>query len=610
MTVDLFRDTAVGQIIRYSSSNRWLKYPEELPGFVPPQCYCNKNHVLEKHSIEGLDVASTPTDQATAVEEEEGSEIGFRGLTEQKTIDDEDGVRRSSGTIAIYRTKTREETLPFSAERFEIEGAALETRTASLPVLPVVTNTGEILVDWYTTDDPANPQNWAPKKKYLSAFIICIYTFAVYSGSAIYTPSEGGVMIAFGVSAPVSSLGLALYVLGYGCGPLLFSPLSEVPRFGRNSTYVATYAIFVILCIPTALVNNIGGLLFLRFLQGFFGSPCLATGPATMQDIFSLIKFPYILAVWTSFSYCGPAVGPVLSGFAVDVINWRWSIWEMLLISGPIFMLMFLLMPETSADNILYRRAERLRSLTGNQRLRTGSEIKQGQIPFYSVLTDALIKPIQISILDPAVLFVNVYTSFVYATYYSFFEAFPIVYSDIYHFNLGLVSTAFLCILVACILGVSTYMAYLWFYLEPRIRKYGLSIQESWLRPALIAVFMPTVGLFLFAWTSRADIHWIVSIIGITIYGFGVFIILQCIFVYIPMSYPQYAASLFAGNDFCRSALACGAIMFARPLYLNLGIGRGVTVLAGCSTLGIGGMFFLYFYGARLRVKSKFTIKE
>ncbi|KAI5271944.1 MFS general substrate transporter [Aureobasidium subglaciale] len=602
MTVDLFRDTAVGQIIRYSSSNRWLKYPEELPGFVPPQCYCNKTHVLEKHSIEGLDVASTPTDQATAVEEEEGSEIGFRGLTEQKTIDDEDGVRRSSGTIAIYRTKTREETLPFSAERFEIEGAALKTRTASLPVLPVVTNTGEILVDWYTTDDPANPQNWAPKKN--------IYTFAVYSGSAIYTPSEGGVMIAFGVSAPVSSLGLALYVLGYGCGPLLFSPLSEVPRFGRNSTYVATYAIFVILCIPTALVNNIGGLLFLRFLQGFFGSPCLATGPATMQDIFSLIKFPYILAVWTSFSYCGPAVGPVLSGFAVDVINWRWSIWEMLLISGPIFMLMFLFMPETSADNILYRRAERLRSLTGNQRLRTGSEIKQGQIPFYSVLTDALIKPIQISVLDLAVLFVNVYASFVYATYYSFFEAFPIVYSDIYHFNLGLVSTAFLCILVACILGVSTYMAYLWFYLEPRIRKYGLRIQESWLRPALIAVFMPTVGLFLFAWTSRADIHWIVSIIGITIYGFGVFIILQCIFVYIPMSYPQYAASLFAGNDFCRSALACGAIMFARPLYLNLGIGRGVTVLAGCSTLGIGGMFFLYFYGARLRVKSKFTIKE
>ena len=57
------------------------------------------------------------------------------------------------------------------------------------------------------------------------------------------------------------------------------------------------------------------------------------------------------------------------------------------------------------------------------------------------------------------------------------------------------------------------------------------------------------------------------------------------------------------------SALACGAILFARPLYVNLGIGNGVTVLAGCSTMGVGGMFFLYYYGAKLRAKSKFTVK-
>lgn len=151
-----------------------------------------------------------------------------------------------------------------------------------------------------------------------------VYTFVVYSGSAIYTPSTFGVMEAFGVSVPVASLGLALYVLGYGMGPLLFSPLSEIPRFGRNPAYVATYGIFVILCIPTALVNNIGGLLVLRFLQGFFGSPCLATAPATLQDLYSFMKFPYILVVWTSFSFCGPAVGPILAGYAVPVLGWRW----------------------------------------------------------------------------------------------------------------------------------------------------------------------------------------------------------------------------------------------------------------------------------------------
>jgi DHA1 family multidrug resistance protein-like MFS transporter len=41
-----------------------------------------------------------------------------------------------------------------------------------------------------------------------------LYTFSVYVGSAIYVPSEPGVMEEFGVGQTVASLGLALYVLG------------------------------------------------------------------------------------------------------------------------------------------------------------------------------------------------------------------------------------------------------------------------------------------------------------------------------------------------------------------------------------------------------------
>lgn len=83
---------------------------------------------------------------------------------------------------------------------------------------------------------------------------------------------------------------------------------------------------------------------------------------------------------------------------------------------------------------------------------------------------------------------------------------------------------------------------------------------------------------------------------------------MQCIFVYVPLSYPQYAASLFAGNDFFRSALACGSVLFGRPLFINLGIGKGVSVLGGLSTLGVIGMFTLYYTGAKLRARSKFAV--
>lgn len=56
----------------------------------------------------------------------------------------------------------------------------------------------------------------------------------------------------------------------------------KVPAFGRNIPYITTFALFTILSLPTALVDNLGGLLVLRFLQGFFGSPCLANGGASM----------------------------------------------------------------------------------------------------------------------------------------------------------------------------------------------------------------------------------------------------------------------------------------------------------------------------------------
>ena len=78
--------------------------------------------------------------------------------------------------------------------------------------------------------------------------------------------------------------------------------------------------------------------------------------------------------------------------------------------------------------------------------------------------------------------------------------------------------------------------------------------------------------------------------------------------MYLPLTYPQYAASLFAANDTSRSALAAGSIIFAHPMYVNLGIGRGVSILGGLMVGGAVGIVVLYYYGATLRAKSKFAL--
>ncbi|KAG7409466.1 Caffeine resistance protein 5 [Fusarium oxysporum f. sp. rapae] len=557
------RDAPLGQILRFVTNNRLFKYPEERPDFEIPAAWsrllseADLGHVCHTGTETPFTIVNPTSDQNTI----EGPDI------ESKTID----------------------------------------YNGDIDAAPNATENGVILVDWYSDQDPANPQNWSNLRRALVGLIICFYTFVVYLSSAIYSPSIEGVMERFGVSNLEATLGLAMYVLGYGIGPLLFSPLGEIPRIGRNPVYIVTFGIFVIISIPTALVDSFAGLIVLRFLQGFFGSPCLASGGASLGDMYGMIHMPLAMIAWVGAMSCGPSLGPLISAYAVTARGWRWSLYESIWVSAPVLIALFVCMPETSAPNILLRRAQRLRRFAGSQRLQSQGEIDQAHLTVSGIAVDALIKPLEITIKDPAVLFVQIYSAILYAIYYSYFEVFPLVFPVYYGMSIGEVGLVFICIAVGCILAIILYGLYLYHMLIPRMKKPGIAQQEEVLSPGLAACFGPTIGLFIFAWTARVSIHWIVPVIGVTIYAGSIFTVLQVVFLYIPMTYPQYAASLFAANDFFRSALASGSILFAHPLYKNLGFAKGTSLLGGLSVIGIIGMWVLFFYGAKLRALSKFA---
>ena len=79
---------------------------------------------------------------------------------------------------------------------------------------------------------------------------------------------------------------------------------------------------------------------------------------------------------------------------------------------------MFILFPETSTPTILLRRAQRLRKLTGENRLHSQSEIDQKHLTATTIFVDAIIKPMEITIKDPAIAFVNLYSALIYGIYY------------------------------------------------------------------------------------------------------------------------------------------------------------------------------------------------
>ncbi|KAK5116365.1 hypothetical protein LTR62_007912 [Meristemomyces frigidus] len=600
--MDMFRESAVGQIVRYFTKGKWLQYPEERQDFA----WAPLETSLPNDGEKAARIEPTPHNVEAEEKVAKSNDVTPSRASSLSASNPDDQSNASSATRTLSRTPSR----PYTPSPQDLERALSHTshvnQTSSV-IAPTKTTDGILLVSWYTTDDPANPQNWTYTKKSLALLQLCLYSFTAYGASSMYASAEGGVMEEFHVGATPAALGLAIYVLGYGVGPLLFAPLSEIAAVGRNWVYAPTFILFVILSIPTALVRNYAGLLVLRFLTGFFASPCLANGGASIGDMYSFIELPIYLSGWTVACFWGPAIGPIVAGFAVQAKGWRWGLWEIVWLSAPILIAFLFFYPETSPDTILKRRAERLRKRTGRADIMSQSEINQRSLTVSEVLKDALIKPMEIFIKDPAVTFTNIYTALTYGIYYSFFEVFPLVYSGIYGFNLGLTGLTFVTIGIACIFGVTTFLLYQIFYLIPDIKKNGMKAPEHRLVPALFGVVMLPAGYFMFGWSARADVHWVVSLIGCCILVYGNFLIFQCVFIYLPLSYPKYAASLFAANDFLRSVFAAACVLFARPLFLNLGIGPGVSVLAGLSCLGVLGMAGLWKYGGWLRSRSTFA---
>ena len=312
---DILREAPLGQIIRWVTKNKLLQYPEEKAGFELPSSYnvlLNPSGGTATNNLASRTITKNESRRRSSISSSVGETLEADltlDLEKNETVTPEN-YGNDLDAASLVRTKSRLDTTPYTEERLGVETELALERTKTKPIVPVKTTEGNILVDWYTTDDAANPQNWSNGKRLGVSVIICVYTFVVYTGSAIYTSSELGVIAKFGVTPLDASLPLSLYVLAYGMGPLLWAPLSEIPVIGRSPVYVVTMALFTILSLPTALVNNFAGLLVLRFLQGFFGSPCLANGAATMQDIYPLLYLPYALTAWVAAAYCGPALGP------------------------------------------------------------------------------------------------------------------------------------------------------------------------------------------------------------------------------------------------------------------------------------------------------------
>lgn len=469
-----------------------------------------------------------------------------------------------------------------------------------------------IVVTWDGDEDPDNPQNWPVLTKAVFVFAISFLTMTVYMASAIYTPGVDEIMARFDVNSSVAMLPLSVFVFGYGIGPMWFSPMLENAMFGRTLVYVTTLFVFCILQIPTALVNNFAGLCVLRFLGGIFALPALATGGGSVGDVLDVAYIPSGLAAWSMGSVAGPSLGPVIGAALVVAGGWRWTFWFMSILSGACLLLLLVTLPETFPPTLLARKADRLRRLTGNCLITSEGEVANSELNTKQLVADILWRPIEVTILEPVVLLIDVYIALVYAIIYTWFEAFPIVFNEVHGFTRMTGGTIFLTVIIGIVIGGFVYLWVIYRRFTAPILAGLWPVPETFIPMAIVGSVMMPTGIFVFGWTAAADITWVAPAIGAAVFSCSAFFLFQSLFSYISFSFaPRYVASCFASNGFTRACIGGAFPLFARPLFLNIKNSRfpvayGSTILGSISLLMIAIPVLFLLNGPRLRARSKY----
>ncbi|KAH8926864.1 MFS general substrate transporter [Atractiella rhizophila] len=180
------------------------------------------------------------------------------------------------------------------------------------------------VVSW-EEGDPENPRNWSQARKFWTLAVVSNLCFGVAFGSAIITGDLGGMAAHFHVSSEVINLTVALFVVGFGVGPIIYAPVSE--SIGRKPVYLLSYLLYFLFTLPSALAQNIGTLIVSRALAGLFASAPMTNVGGTVADMFSLETRGWPMTIFSSVIFVGPVFGPLIGGYLYPAALPSRSLW-------------------------------------------------------------------------------------------------------------------------------------------------------------------------------------------------------------------------------------------------------------------------------------------
>ncbi|KAI0011045.1 MFS general substrate transporter [Xylariaceae sp. FL0662B] len=521
-------------------------------------------------------------------------------------------TRHSTRRSSLSRRSTHEPrdpnldiNLPYRTLTNEANFAEYTTETPTGHIPGPVEQNGESRYQLVTfvPDDPENPKNWSKAYKWYCTMVVAMTCFVVAFSSSVVTADIGGPAKEFGVSQEVALLSITLFVVGFGVGPMIFAPLSEV--YGRRIIYGTTLVVAVVFVIPGAVAKNIATLLVARAIDGIaFSAPMTLVG-GTLADLWRSEERGIPMAAFSAAPFIGPAIGPLVGGFLSDAVGWRWLYWIQLILSFVVWILITFTVPETYAPTILARRAKKLRAETGRKDYVTEQDLDTR--PFGERMRIFLIRPFQLLFLELIVFLISVYMSVLYGLLYMFFVAYPIIFQKGKGYSAGITGLMFIPLAVG-VVAASICSPLVNTHYRKMIAPYsGLPPPELRLIPMMCSCWFIPLGLIIFAWTSYERLTWVGPALAGFPVGFGFIFLYNSANNYLVDAYQHQAASALAAKTCIRSFWGAAVVLFTEQMYDRLGYQWASTLLAGIALLCCGIPFLFWRYGEAIRRRSHYA---
>ncbi|GAA5891372.1 hypothetical protein JCM8208_002605 [Rhodotorula glutinis] len=404
------------------------------------------------------------------------------------------------------------------------------------------------LVTW-KVDDPQNPRNFSRSKKWIQTLLPTLLCFMAGLSSSLITGGLPEMAAHYNVSEEVITLTVCVFVVGFGLGPLLLSPLSEM--YGRRIVYVVSVFLYFIWTLPECITDSVAVLIIFRFLAGCSIAGVMCNAAGSIGDVWHVNERGFPMAIFSGILFISPCLGPLLGGYITIRAGWRWMWWVLFIFGGAVWVFTSLTLVETYAPTLLKWRAQKLRKETGDPTIVTEQE-RQGR-PLADIAHETLLRPLVMLATEPVMLCMSGYLCLVYGLLYAFFFAYPIVFMG-HGFDAGQVGLCFLSILVGIGLTSITAVPLQERYYQRQVVKHqGHPPPEARLPLMMVCAVILPVSLFIFAATSDPSVHWAGPLVSGIPFGFALVGIYSSANTFIAVTFSQYSASAMAAKTLARS---------------------------------------------------------